>query len=93
MTNIKQAGWNTKNATTLKPSEFHFGIDWSFEMRYCMIFYLNWLRNKQGSKANAKYLLNKKMYILLQPLLISVPIEIQSHTVPHFKAPVNRKVE
>ena len=39
MTNIQQAGLNTKNATTLKPSELHFGIDWSFKMRYCMTFY------------------------------------------------------
>ena len=29
MTNIQQVGLNTKNATTHKPSELHFGIDWS----------------------------------------------------------------
>ena len=36
MTNIQQASLNTKSTTTLRPSELHFGIDWSFKMRYCI---------------------------------------------------------
>ena len=29
----------------------------------------------------------------LRPFIIPVPFEVEVHTVPHFKAPVNVKVE
>ena len=33
------------------------------------------------------------MYLQLWPLLVSVPIEIEDHAVPYFKAPANCKLE
>ena len=33
------------------------------------------------------------MDIHLWPCLIPVPVEIEAHTVPHFKAPVNGKID
>ena len=33
------------------------------------------------------------MHVQLRPCLIPVPVELEAHTVPHFKAPVNGKAE
>ena len=44
-----------------------------------MNFYLNWYRNYAWSKLEFLYLLNKKQ----------TSNEIEAHTVPHSKAPVN----
>ena len=44
----------------LLPSLLYFQIEWSFEMRYCMNFYLKWQRNYTWSKLELRYLLNKK---------------------------------
>ena len=58
-------------------------------MRYCMNFYLNWHRNCQGSK------LKQSNYLMKNPrsnFTIHVPVEVEVHTVPHFKAAVNAKV-
>ena len=34
-----------------------------------------------------------KTNVQLWPFIIPVPVEVKVHTVPHFKAPVNGKVE
>ena len=48
-----------KSTTTLWSSEVNFAIDWSFELRYCMSFYLNWHRNYARLKLNMLSLLTK----------------------------------
>ena len=50
-----------KNATTLWLSRLHFTTVWSFKMRYCMNFYLNFHRNYVGSKLELSNLLHKKI--------------------------------
>ena len=44
---------------TVQPIDVHFTLDWSFEMRYCIRFYLNQHRNYAWSKLELQYLLNK----------------------------------
>ena len=48
-----------KNANILQPLPPFFTIDWSFKMRYCMNFYLNWHRNYAWSKLGVCFLLSK----------------------------------
>ena len=48
-----------RNALTLQLLEPFFTIDWSFKMRYCMNFYLNWHRSQEGSKLNLRFFLGK----------------------------------
>ena len=50
-----------------------------------MNFYLKWYRNYESSKLI-------KMQDQLGPFIIPVPFEVEVHTVPYFKAPVNAKV-
>ena len=38
-------------------------------------------------------IMEKLRYVICERPLISKPIEIEVHTVPHFKAPFNSKVE
>ena len=58
-------------------------------MRYCENFYLNWHRNYEQSG----FYLTKNILLTLT-IVISVPaVEVEAHTVPHFKAPVNGKIE
>ena len=66
------------------PQPLQFTIGWSFKMRYCMSFYLNWNRNYVRSKLKACFLWHS---------VIPEPVEIEVHTVPNFKAPINAKVE
>ena len=56
---LQRAGLNNKSATTFQSSEFHFGIDWSLKMRYCMKFYLNRHKNCEKVKLNMCFLLSK----------------------------------
>ena len=65
MAQIHYAVLLPKNASKLQPSELQITIDWSFEVRNCIIFYLIWHRNQGGPILEATYLLNKKMYIQL----------------------------
>ena len=46
---------------------------------------------KGQSLSNHIYLIKKQDQ--LWPLTITMPVEIGGHTVPHFKTPVNAKVE
>lgn len=48
-----------KNAMTFLLSGLHFGIDFSFKMRYCVNFYLNLHRNYETSKLKECFLLSK----------------------------------
>ena len=69
----RSVGWSvlaligSKIATTFQSSEFHFGIDWSFKMSYCMNFYLNWHRNCERSEFELSNLLNKKHIFNFNP--------------------------
>ena len=56
-----------------------------------MNFNLNWYRNHEGSKLNNCFLLKFQGFNLT--FIIPVPVEVKLHTVPHFKAPINGKVE
>ena len=63
-------------------------------MRYCMNFYLNWHKNCERSKLNMCFLLSKfesSNSDLSQ--VLSLPVEVEVHTVPNFKAAVNGIVE
>ena len=44
---------------------YYFVIDWSFKLRYCMNFYLNWHRNCERSEFELSNLLNKKTHVQL----------------------------
>ena len=48
-----------KNAITPLPFRVHFSIDYSFKMRYCMTFYLNWRRSYVRLKLKACFLLSE----------------------------------
>ena len=54
---------------------------------------LAWHQNNQRSKFNVHFLFSKYVASNFETLLVSLPIEIEVHTLPHFKAPVNGKVE
>ena len=54
------------------PQPLRFTIDWSFKMRYCMCFYLNWHRNQEESNLNVCFLLSTLQYqIIMQQILIN----------------------
>ena len=68
--------------------KLQFGIEWSFKMRYCINFYLNWHKKFKESKLKLQNVLNKKQTFKSNPLNFLYRI-----TVPHFKASFNAKVE
>ena len=78
-----------KSAATFTPSlGFHTTIE-TFQMMYCMMFYLKGHQNCQKSNLKAQknvpfYLVN---YTSLDHYLLAVlmPIEIKHHTVSHLK--------
>ena len=57
---LNEAVIKNKSTTTLWSSEVNFTIDWSFKMRYCMSFYLNWHRTYGSSKIGLSNSLNKR---------------------------------
>ena len=61
-------------------------------MAYCMNFYLNWSRNYTQSNLEACFLLSKyQSSSFNHAQVVSMPVEIEVHAVPHFKALVNDK--
>ena len=44
-------------------------------------------------EVKCKFFVKQISSFYLCPFLVSVPIEVEAHTVPHFKAPVNGKAE
>ena len=58
-----------------------------------MNFYLNWHRNYVRLKLKACFLLSEFASSKFDLIIISVPVEIESPTVSHFKATINAKVE
>ena len=50
-----------------------------------MRFYLNWYRNYAWSKLELQYLINKNQTSKFDHAF-SMPVEIEVHTLPHFKA-------
>ena len=81
-----------KNAIILQPFKLHFSIDCSSKMRYCVTFYLNWLRNYERSKLELPNSLNKKHTLNFNliyriganwaPLLIRPPPQEKSNRPP-----------
>ena len=58
----------------------------SFQMRYCMTFYLKGHQNYQNSKLKIPkklLLLSKVESLNLQVVAVLMPLEIKHHTVPH----------
>ena len=61
----------------------------TFQMRYCMMFYLKEHQNYQ--KSNSKLpknliLLSKVESLKLKVVAVLMPLEVKHHTVPHLKA-------
>ena len=65
-------------------------------MKYCMTLYLKGHWNYERSKLELLNLLNKNALfwnIQVLSLVFPMPLEIQSHTVPHLKALIGGKLE
>ena len=58
----------------------------TFQMRYCMTFYLKGHKNCQESKLKVPislFLSSKVVTLILQLVAVLMPLEIKRHTVPH----------
>ena len=92
MGTFQMSFWLCKSTATLLQTIYVFTINKTFEMKYCMKFYLKGHQNY--SKTNSK--VPKKAYFIeylgkpkIWLLVFLMSFEIKLHAVPHFKGLIN----